>query len=60
MLKSSLNLINTLTTISLDGLLLDTSSPESFLDSVDTKLAVLQSAISNITPEDIAVPTLPA
>jgi hypothetical protein len=54
------NLINTLTTISLDGLLLDTSSPESFLNSVDTKLAVLQSAISNITPEDIAVPIPPA
>ena len=50
------NLINTLTTISLDGLLLDTSNPESFLNSVDTKLAILQSAISSITPEDIAVP----
>lgn len=50
------NLINTLTTISLDGLLLDTSNPDAFLTSVDTKLAVLQSAISSITPEDIAVP----
>lgn len=50
------NLINTLTTISLDGLLLDTSNPDAFLTSVDTKLAILQSAISSITPEDIAVP----
>jgi hypothetical protein len=54
------NLINTLTNVSLDGLLLDTSSPEAFLTSVDTKLEVLQSAISSITPEDIAVPTPPA
>lgn len=53
------NLINTLTNISLDGLLLDTSSPEAFLTSVDTKLEVLQSAISSITPEDIAVPPAP-
>jgi hypothetical protein len=51
------NLINTLTTISLDGLLLDTSNPDAFLTSVDTKLAILQSAISSITPEDIAVPS---
>jgi hypothetical protein len=53
------NLINTLTNISLDGLFLDTSSPEAFLTSVDTKLEVLQSAISSITPEDIAVPPAP-
>ena len=53
------NLIVGLSNANFSGLLIDTSSPEAFINGLDGKLAILQSSISSMSEDDIIVPPVP-